>query len=44
MNFDPELYSLLQGVQFLSRHLSGNAPPVATEIYQKNQVYNDCIY
>jgi dynein heavy chain len=44
MNFDPELYSLLQEVQFLSEHLSGNFPPVAMEIYQENQVYNDYIH
>jgi dynein heavy chain len=44
MDFDPKLYSLLQEVQFLSRHLSGNVPPVAMEIYQKTQVYNDHIH
>jgi dynein heavy chain len=44
MNFDPELYSLLQEVQFLSRHMSDSIPAVALDIYQQNQVYHDHIH
>jgi dynein heavy chain len=41
MNFDPELYSLLQEVQFLSRHMSHNIPPIALGIYQQNQIFHE---
>ncbi|KAK8861127.1 hypothetical protein M9Y10_012822 [Tritrichomonas musculus] len=44
LNFDPDLLSLLQEVKFLSRNLSENIPPVAMEIYQRNQIYNDYIH
>jgi dynein heavy chain len=44
MNFDPELYSLLQEVQFLSRHMSDSIPAVALDIYQQNQVYHEYIH
>jgi hypothetical protein len=44
MNFDPELYLLLQEIHFLSRHLLGNIHPVAMEIYQESQFYNDYIH
>jgi dynein heavy chain len=44
MNFDPELYSLLQEVQFLSRSMSENIPAIAMDIYQQNQIYHEHIH
>jgi dynein heavy chain len=44
MNFDPELYSLLREVQFLSRNMSENIPAVAMDIYQQNQIYHEHIH
>lgn len=41
MNFDPELYSLLHEVQFLSRHMSNSIPAVAMDICRQNHVYHD---
>ena len=44
LNFDPELLSLLEEVKFLSNNISGDIPPVAKEIYERNQIYNDYIH
>ncbi|KAH0788142.1 Dynein heavy chain family protein [Histomonas meleagridis] len=44
MNFDPDLLSLLKEVKFLISYIQEDIPPVAMEIYEKNQIYNDYIH
>ena len=44
LNFDPELQSLLEEVKFLSGTINDSIPPVAMEIYENNQIYNDYIH